>query len=277
MRSVVFASLALFAGLSAPAPATARPADCLLVIGAQTLIDGRCEFDSGEGGSFRMESSSHVALLMVSSPGVGEGMWTRKPEVRDAYRDVPDLRRSGACWTNGRDSMCAWAVGQRPAPPPASPRAEPVQSKGAQQLHTFPFQRAGIWEIGRVSDEPAGRRTLGCLALVRDESRANLRFALDNSVGIIGFRDDTDLMGLPERFAVRVQFGTNGRTFPFQAEITDDDDGRWANITAPVNFDSGLDRADRLIIRTPSGVLNLPIPDRGQLWPALGRCMERVR
>lgn len=111
----LYAGSVLLAALAAPGMAQARQAECLMIVNGRALIDGRCEFDSGSDGSFRMESSRFIGHVMVDRPGVGSGMWTAKPEVRDAYRQTGALRRNGACWENNTATYCAWGLGQRPA------------------------------------------------------------------------------------------------------------------------------------------------------------------
>jgi hypothetical protein len=143
--------------------AEARPADCRLVIDQKTLMDGPCEFDAGSDGSFRMEDDGHVALVMVTQPGRGEGQWTQKPEVRSSYKEVKGLRRQGACWTSGNNSFCAWAVGQRPATRPAAAanagvaRAATTSTSSASSSLKFTAPQAV-----RTVNVPGGSQEIKC-------------------------------------------------------------------------------------------------------------------
>ncbi len=94
--------------------AEARPVDCQLDVGGKTVMRGRCEYDAGSDGSFRIEGKTHIAHVNVEKPGVAWGDWSAKPDNRSSYQEVSDLRRSGACWSNATVKVCAWGAGQRP-------------------------------------------------------------------------------------------------------------------------------------------------------------------
>ena len=117
------AGLLLLAASLLPQAAAARQAECLMVVNGRTMIDGRCEFDSGPDGSFRLESGGFIGHVSVDRPGVGSGMWSAKPDNRSSYRETGALRRNGACWESDSATFCAWGLnqrpqGQRPSPPP---------------------------------------------------------------------------------------------------------------------------------------------------------------
>ena len=92
-------------------------------------MDGRCEFDAGQDGSFRIETAGAIVFVSVTNPGSGTGSWTRKPETRSSHQDFGDLRRNGACWQSSRVNVCAWSLGQRPQ---AQPQGQPQFQQQAQ-------------------------------------------------------------------------------------------------------------------------------------------------
>ena len=165
---------------------------------------------------------------------------------------------------------------QRPAPQPPVAYAPPAQ-QGSGQVFRFPFARAGAWEIRRLSDLPDGRRTTGCVVDSNDQMLRNVRFAVDGGNAIIDFRDGGDLRRLPRRFQVQIQFGTNTRSYTFPAEVVDEGFGPWIRLMTARNFQSGIENADQLIIRTPSGLVTLPLFDGDRLWPAMARCIAAMR
>lgn len=110
------AGMLLLGGLALlPGTAMARPADCLVVVNGQAMIDGRCDFVSEPGGDFTVTLGTRSAKVMVD-PGSREG--------RAFYEDtapadpkswvIGDVRRNGACWIVGNSRVCAWAPGGRP-------------------------------------------------------------------------------------------------------------------------------------------------------------------
>lgn len=438
--------------------ATARPAECLVVIEGRNLMDGPCDFQSEAGGDFTVTQGSRTAKVTVD-PGSREGRaFFQDTSPRNPQSLVWDVRRQGACWVDGTSRICAWSVGQRPqaqAPMPMPQRPMPQQPMPQQQaaarmirmdtppgrftlaremrgnrllrcvvfgpedeglwvsyipgttlrrtlslpgnqepdgtddtltvrLHgagardvtlagrhadgrvtaslpddffdgfsqatgmdvqfastgetrsidlttfsevepavdgcltsfgpsqddmmreaerahqretarnprqqppapapqrqgepfRFDFTRAGVWDIRRLSDEPSGRRTRGCIVDSTDPVSNNLRFAVDSRNAIIEFRDGSDLAGLPPRFQVQIQFGTNTRSYSFPAEIIDEGYGPWVRLMTQRNFQSGIENADQLIIRTPNGRVALPLLDGDTLWPAMARCMAMIR
>ena len=165
---------------------------------------------------------------------------------------------------------------QRPAPQPPVAMAPPT-AQGQREAYRFNFARAGVWEVRRLSDEPSGRRTVGCLVDTTDPSANNLRFAVDGRNAIIEFRDGGDMARFPQRFQVQIQFGTNTRSYTFPAQVVDEGFGPWARLMTARTFQSGIENAGELIIRTPEGPVTLPIYDGDRLWPAMARCMAMIR
>ncbi|GAB1361766.1 hypothetical protein MASR1M32_10020 [Rhodobacter sp.] len=100
--------------LASPALAeigVARPADCLLIVGNEKLIGGRCAFTAlDEDGSFQIASPDgrFFAQVLMDRPGNGTGWWNEEPFAGHAHSPLGALRRDDACWVNQRVSVCAW-------------------------------------------------------------------------------------------------------------------------------------------------------------------------
>ncbi|AVO46744.1 hypothetical protein C6569_17660 [Phreatobacter cathodiphilus] len=166
---------------------------------------------------------------------------------------------------------------RRAPPPPPVAMAPPASPQRQGDAYRFNFARAGVWEVRRLSDEPAGRRTLGCIVDSTDPSVNNVRFGVDNRNAIIEFRDGGDMSRFPPRFRVQIQFGANTRSYTFPAQVVDEGFGPWARLMTARNFQSGIETAGELVIQTPDGEVVLPIPDGERLWPAMARCMTLIR
>jgi hypothetical protein len=93
-----------------------RPVDCLLVVKGRTYLDGRCEYEADQDGSFRMFGKDYFVYLNVHEKNRGDASWNADPKSTHAHNRIGDVRRDGACWVMGTDTrICAWRVGERPA------------------------------------------------------------------------------------------------------------------------------------------------------------------
>jgi hypothetical protein len=89
----------------------ARPADCVVQVGKQTVIDGPCDFTPLDAaGSFTVSAkdAKFFAYVTVVSPGVAEGHWNEIPFANHAHTPLGTLIRDGACWRNEQASVCAY-------------------------------------------------------------------------------------------------------------------------------------------------------------------------
>jgi len=219
---------------------------------------------------------SEVASMQVQFASTGETRSYDLTTFGEAEAAV-----DGCITSYGPDPTAALGRGQPPAeerrraPPPPPVAMAPPQRQG--DAYRFNFARAGVWEVRRLSDEPAGRRTLGCIVDSTDPSVNNVRFGVDNRNAIIEFRDGGDMTRFPPRFRVQIQFGANTRSYTFPAQVVDEGFGPWARLTTARNFQSGIETASELVIQTPEGEVVLPIPDGERLWPAMARCMALIR
>lgn len=195
--SKTFSALVLAIGACAllPSPTQARPAECLLIVNGKSLIDGRCEFDSGPDGSFRMEGSAFIGNVMVTERGKGEGRWMPKPEVRSNFTDVGVVTKDGACWSSATASFCAWALGQRSktnqsaqqaparvAATPAPPPADPVEMEEvAPGIFRFWERLPQEWSLLKFTQDKAGKKILRCVAIKMTGSDVGLTIGIDKT------------------------------------------------------------------------------------------------
>jgi hypothetical protein len=88
-----------------------RAADCLLIVGDQKLIGGRCTFTPLDAaGSFTIAGLDGLffAYVLVTGKGEAEGYWNGTPRAQHAHEPLGKLRRDDACWVNDSASVCAW-------------------------------------------------------------------------------------------------------------------------------------------------------------------------
>ena len=88
-----------------------RAADCLLIVGDQKLIGGRCTFTPLDAeGSFTIAGLDGLffAYVLVTGKGEAEGYWNGTPRAQHAHDPLGPLTRNDACWENARASVCAW-------------------------------------------------------------------------------------------------------------------------------------------------------------------------
>lgn len=150
-----------------PRAATARPADCLVVMEGRSYIDGRCDFAAEAGGDFTVTLGTRSAKVMVD-PGARAG----RAFYEDASPATPeswvigDVRRDGACWANRVGHVCAWEPGQRPARRSEAPGAVLAQAKPGGAAPPAPTgnsvlrqwdRRIGDWIVARYQDAGDGR------------------------------------------------------------------------------------------------------------------------
>jgi hypothetical protein len=97
-------------------------------------------------------------------------------------------------------------------------------------------------------------------------------------MSIIEWRDGTDMRAYPNSFPVQVAFGT-GKPFRNYTATIERDDGetRWARIVERSDVDSGVTRADQIIIRTQAGLVTFPLFDRDRMFQQFARCAQGIR
>lgn len=95
-----------------PLLARANPVDCLLQVDGIRYINGICDMQPLQGGSFVMRGPDYIAVVMIEAPGVAEGFWSETPNSVRANAKLGLLVSAGACWTNDRVNICAWKLGE---------------------------------------------------------------------------------------------------------------------------------------------------------------------
>ena len=116
-----WAVLALLATVL-PGAAAARSADCLVNVMGKAYIDGSCDLQPGQGGSFRVQSGAYFALVSVKGKDLAEANWSSERPDSKVLTPLGEVRRSGGCWENPLARVCAWEPGQRPRTLPAAPQ-----------------------------------------------------------------------------------------------------------------------------------------------------------
>ena len=105
----------IFATLVLAAPALAARAKCLFEIGDAHHIGSVCEFTrTDDKGSFRLTDTGHSdieAEVKVTATGKGMASWTN-PHARIRKQLLGEVQQAGACWSDGKFYICAWALDQ---------------------------------------------------------------------------------------------------------------------------------------------------------------------
>lgn len=109
---VLGVAAALLAGTGA---ASARMGGCTLQVDGRTYLDGPCNIDVQDGGSFsigtgRTDRSRFFAYVALDPDGTAQGHWNGTGGGSHAHDGLGQLRRQGACWVNGRARVCARAA-----------------------------------------------------------------------------------------------------------------------------------------------------------------------
>ena len=95
-------------GERAESPPRQIAGSCRLKVNSVTYLQGNCEIELARGGSFRIYTvgrSGPSAYVRREGP-VGIGSWQSAPSQEPVA--LGELQRSGACWSNGTASICAW-------------------------------------------------------------------------------------------------------------------------------------------------------------------------
>jgi hypothetical protein len=173
-------------------PMAARPAQCLVVINGTPLLDGACDFQPGQKGSFEISSGQAgvKATVTVSSEGAGSATYTPAGGKGGPLK-IGDVKRDGACWVSRQDKICAWASGSRPDATPASAApAAAAASKGKlvrPSLYRWDLPKSGNWELARFTRDAAGKQQLFCTAIVMIGTEEGLRLEHNPKEMVYGF------------------------------------------------------------------------------------------
>lgn len=131
-RAVALFNLAALAAFVMLPAASARPADCTLVVKGRTYIKGPCEFKAEKDGSFQISGGDYFAYVNVTGD-VAEASWNADPKSTHAQAPLGTLQRKGACWSNAIATICARAL------PPAQAKAiQAAQPAGEMIYPDFP-------------------------------------------------------------------------------------------------------------------------------------------
>jgi hypothetical protein len=105
----IIAALAVLAAgfCSGHAEAATHRADCLLVAGGKTYINGPCDFTADAHGFSIDQGTAWAAVSTVDDPV--DGSWG----AGRAADDLGPLHTAGACWENDWNKVCAWKPGER--------------------------------------------------------------------------------------------------------------------------------------------------------------------
>jgi hypothetical protein len=100
--------------------AQAAPGDCYLSVGSLTYLDGPCNIDLQNDGSFSIGTgettrSRFFAYVIIEAGGKASASWNRVANSNHADADLGAVVRRGGCWVNSQAKVCAWRPGTRPS------------------------------------------------------------------------------------------------------------------------------------------------------------------
>ncbi|MBB3808747.1 hypothetical protein [Pseudochelatococcus contaminans] len=108
----------IFAGAFMAGEAIARPADCMLAVRGEILIDGPCDFSpiapgpDIRKGSFQITAGDRFAIINIEPSGQSLGYYNEFPGSQKPSGRLGRMRPDGACWKNQEAEICAWKPGE---------------------------------------------------------------------------------------------------------------------------------------------------------------------
>jgi hypothetical protein len=149
MRTISRVLLACLFLASLAFPAAARPVDCKLVVNGKAYINGVCEFEASQGGSFTITGDKYFAYVNVSG-NKAEASWNADPASTHAQAPLGTLERKGGCWVSRTVEICA-----RNLDPKKLAAATADRPNGVMIYPDFPGASqsclsalGGRWEVG---------------------------------------------------------------------------------------------------------------------------------
>lgn len=89
-----------------------KPGRCLLDVRGATYVDGPCQINLEQGGSFTIYEHfgqpGYFAMVMRDGDSAS-GYWNGSRDSDHADSELGQLTRAGACWQNDAAKICAWA------------------------------------------------------------------------------------------------------------------------------------------------------------------------
>lgn len=263
-----------------PGVATARPADCSLIVEGKPVIDGSCDFTAEKDGSFAISAGSIKANVMVD-PGSRTGRaFYEDSSPRGGSWVIGDVNRDGACWANKVGRLCAWDPGARPrsaatsgpavaqaAAPTPAPGAAPVAPPPAPAATTAetPWGQKGPW---LVTVQTNANGFVNCRA-ARPITNGDLRFSLNADLAMAMSAP----VGAPAAQRVPVKLMAGSETDSVQGAINAE--GRLIVSIAPPLGREMVEKAPKDIrVESPAGSASFPIDPFRPAWDELNTCVE---
>jgi len=86
---------------------------CILEVGGTRYIDGPCDIDLQDDGSFIATARDHgeatyFAYVLLDGKDTATGYWNGEPGASHAHTPLGTLARHGGCWQNRDARVCAW-------------------------------------------------------------------------------------------------------------------------------------------------------------------------
>lgn len=83
---------------------------CRLEVAGRVFMDGSCQYEEDQDGSFRFfgEDPRMFVYVNMNGDGTAQGYWPGPDGGTHAHDNLGTLRRDGACWTNDQVAACAW-------------------------------------------------------------------------------------------------------------------------------------------------------------------------
>jgi hypothetical protein len=111
MRVAAFLACVVLLSSNIASAATVR-GRCLLEVRGKTYLDGICNIDRSEDGSFSIgtgdgRASKFFAYVNKNDDGTADGYWNGIHAYSHADDNLGTLKQQGACWVNAAARVCA--------------------------------------------------------------------------------------------------------------------------------------------------------------------------
>jgi hypothetical protein len=185
------ASVGILFSLLATA-AHANDVDCLFEVRGATYLDGVCNGEFPQGGSFTLGTGGQISgqyfVSVKRNPdGTATAYWNGGPGRNSADYPLGKLTRLGACWVGEQTRVCAWKIGEErwfTDQPPPMPRRMPTDAQPADVK--LANTQIGAWTVAKnLHDATSGAIVAAAVLTNAEGYRLTLfRSSIDRRVQI---------------------------------------------------------------------------------------------
>ncbi|WFU23583.1 hypothetical protein QA649_37120 [Bradyrhizobium sp. CB1717] len=151
----------------------ANEVDCLLDVQGTRYLDGVCNGEFHQGGSFTLGfggGSPYFISVKRNPNGTATANWNGTPGRSSADYPLGTLTRSGPCWVGEQARACAWKIGEERWFVDQSSRSPPELPAATQQPNEKPTStQIGAWTVSKNLRDDASGATIAAAVLTNLE------------------------------------------------------------------------------------------------------------